>query len=135
MADTRASSRGEIARATSATRSAAAGSASVLRTALVGDGDQRRRRRSSARDRQCRARGAGTADEAASLVAQRGHELEVLTEEFNEARERLRAQRAAAAAAATVVAEAEAQLVILNDQIAGVAETAYTGAGLSSQAS
>ena len=73
-----------------------------------------------------------TADEAASLVAERGHQLEVLTEEFNEAREKQDAQQAAATAAATAVTEAEAQLTVLRDQLAGLAETAYTGTGLSS---
>ncbi|TFV66498.1 UNVERIFIED_ORG: NlpC/P60 family protein [Bacillus sp. AZ43] len=73
-----------------------------------------------------------TADEAASLVAERGHQLEVLTEEFNEAREKQNAQQAAAAAAATAVREAEAQLTVLRDQLAGLAKTAYTGPGLSS---
>jgi cell wall-associated NlpC family hydrolase len=74
----------------------------------------------------------GTADEAASIVAERGHQLEVLTEEFNEARERLGAQQAAAAAAAAEVAEAETQLAALSDQLAEVAEAAYTGSGLTS---
>ena len=74
----------------------------------------------------------GTADEAASMVAERGHQLEILTEEFNEARERLSAQQAAATAAAAEVADAETQLAALSDQLAVVAETAYTGSGLTS---
>ena len=74
----------------------------------------------------------GTAEEAASLVAERGHQLEALTEEYNEARERLGAQQASAAAAATQVVEAETQLAAVSDQLAGVAETAYTGSGLTS---
>src|ERR687893_269491 len=41
-----------------------------------------------------------SAAEAAALVAARGHELEVLTEDFNEAREVLAGQQAAAQAAA-----------------------------------
>ena len=72
-----------------------------------------------------------SADEAASLVAERGHQLEILTEEFNEAREMLNAQQAAASAAATAVSEAEVQLGVLRAQLAGLAETAYTGTGLS----
>lgn len=74
----------------------------------------------------------GTPQEAASLVAERGHQLEALTEKYNEARERLGAQQASAAAAATQVAEAETQLAAVSDQLAGVAETAYTGSGLTS---
>lgn len=73
---------------------------------------------------------AATADEAASLVAERGHELEVLTESYNEARERVEAQRAAATEARAEVARAEAQLTALMDAVAGVAQTAYTGGGL-----
>ena len=70
-----------------------------------------------------------TAEDAASLVAERGHQLEVLTEQFNEARENLETQQAAAAAAEDEVAAAEAELVVLGDQLAGVAQTAYTGDG------
>src|SRR5688572_9234707 len=40
-----------------------------------------------------------TAAEAAQLVAARGHDLEALAEQFNEAREVLRSQQAAAEAA------------------------------------
>jgi peptidoglycan DL-endopeptidase CwlO len=71
-----------------------------------------------------------TAEEAASLVAERGHQLEVLTEEFNEARETLEEHQAAAAAAEGEVAEAEAGLAALSDQLADVAQTAYTGDAL-----
>ena len=71
-------------------------------------------------------------NEVASLVAERGHELEVLTETFNEARETLSTQQAAVEAAAAEVAAAEAQLTSLSEQLAEVAVTAYTGTGLSS---
>ncbi|WP_231486916.1 C40 family peptidase [Candidatus Blastococcus massiliensis] len=73
---------------------------------------------------------AATAADAASLVAERGHELEVLTESFNEARENVEAQKAAASAAGAEVARAETQLVALSEAVAGVAQTAYTGRGL-----
>ena len=71
-----------------------------------------------------------TVEEAASLVAERGHQLEVLTEKFNEARETLDAQKAAAAAAEGDVVQAEADLAAVRDQLADVAQTAYTGDGL-----
>ncbi|WP_233517698.1 C40 family peptidase [Geodermatophilus marinus] len=71
-----------------------------------------------------------TAEDAASLVAERGHELEVLTEQFNEARENLESQQMAAAVAQDEVAAAEAALAALSDQLAAVAQTAYTGDGL-----
>ena len=73
-----------------------------------------------------------TPDEAASLVAERGHQLEALTEQYNESRELLAQQHAAATAAADQVAAAEAQVAALSDQLATVAETAYTGSALSS---
>ncbi|WP_241038534.1 C40 family peptidase [Blastococcus litoris] len=72
-----------------------------------------------------------TAEDAASLVAERGHQLEVLTEAFNEARENLEIQQAAAAAATADIANAEADLAALSDQLATVAQTAYAGDGLS----
>jgi cell wall-associated NlpC family hydrolase len=75
---------------------------------------------------------ATTGQQAAQLAAERGHELEVLTEDFNEARENLAQQQAAAAGAAAQLAEADAQLAALEDQIAAVAETAFTGDALGS---
>ncbi|TFV91481.1 NlpC/P60 family protein [Blastococcus sp. CT_GayMR16] len=74
----------------------------------------------------------GTAEEAASLVAERGHQLEALTEEFNEAREILATQQRAVSAAADQIAAADAELATLRDQLAGVAESAYTGGGMTS---
>ncbi|SET87433.1 C40 family peptidase [Geodermatophilus poikilotrophus] len=68
-----------------------------------------------------------TAAEAAALVAARGHELEVLTEDFNEARELLAGQQAAAQAAAAAVTEAEAAVDLARDSVVGVARTAFTG--------
>ena len=74
----------------------------------------------------------GPAEEAASLVAERGHQLEALTEEFNEARETLATQQRAVSAAADQVAAADTQLATLKDQLAGVAKSAYTGGGMTS---
>ncbi len=51
-----------------------------------------------------------TSREAADLVAARAHDLEVLTERFNEAREQLKATREAAATAAEELEAAEAAL-------------------------
>jgi cell wall-associated NlpC family hydrolase len=73
-----------------------------------------------------------TGERAAELAAERGHQLEALTEDFNEAREALAVQQGAAAAATAQVAAADAQLAALSDQLHVVAETAYAGEGLSS---
>ncbi len=64
-----------------------------------------------------------TAADAAALVAARGHELEVLTEEFNEARETLAGQQAAAAA----VTEAQKAVTAAQESLVGVARSAFTG--------
>src|SRR3954451_1932268 len=74
----------------------------------------------------------GTSAEAAQLVAARGHDLEVITEKFNEARETLAAQQAAAQAAAAQVEQATAALAAAKQQVRGIARTAYTGDGLGS---
>ncbi|HEY4603418.1 MAG TPA: C40 family peptidase [Blastococcus sp.] len=74
----------------------------------------------------------GTSAEAAQLVAARGHDLEVVTEKFNEARETLAAQQAAAQAAAAQVEQATAALAAAKQQVRGIARTAYTGDGLGS---
>ena len=68
-----------------------------------------------------------TSAEAAALVAARAHDLEVLTEQFNEAREQLGATRAAAARAAEELVAAEAGLVQARDRVRVVAHSAYTG--------
>ena len=68
-----------------------------------------------------------TAAAAAALVAARGHELEVLTEDFNEARELLAGQQATAQAAAAAVTEAQAAVDRAQDSVVGVARTAFTG--------
>ncbi len=73
-----------------------------------------------------------SAAEAARLVAARGHELEVVTERFNEAREGLAAQQAAAEAAAATLAEAQAAVDAARRQVVGIARSAYTGDSMGS---
>ncbi|MFW3172083.1 NlpC/P60 family protein, partial [Geodermatophilus sp. CPCC 206100] len=74
----------------------------------------------------------GTAQEAARLVAERGHQLEVVTEQFNEARVELDARRRAADEAAAAVAGAQAAVDAAQGQVAGVARTAFTGESMGS---
>ena len=74
----------------------------------------------------------GTAAEAAELVAARGHDLEALSETFNEARETLKAQQAAAQAAQVELDRATAALAQAQENVRGIARTAYTGEGLNS---
>jgi peptidoglycan DL-endopeptidase CwlO len=73
-----------------------------------------------------------TAAEAAELVAARGHELEVVTEQFNEARETLVAQHAAAEAAIAEAEDAQAAVLAAQQGVVGVARSAYTGESMSS---
>ena len=73
-----------------------------------------------------------TSAEAAELVAARGHELEVVTERFNEARETLAAQQVAAQAAAAQLQQAAAALTTAQAQVRGIARSAWTGEGLGS---
>jgi peptidoglycan DL-endopeptidase CwlO len=68
-----------------------------------------------------------TSAEAAALVAERAHDLEVVTERFNEAREQLRVTQDAAAQAARDVAAAETALAAARDQVRSVARGAWTG--------
>jgi cell wall-associated NlpC family hydrolase len=77
-------------------------------------------------------RNPATSEEAAELVADASHELEFVTEEFNEAREVLRRQKAEVAEAEQTAAEAEEELASLDGQIRELARTAYTGDSLSS---
>ncbi|MCZ2807173.1 C40 family peptidase [Modestobacter sp. VKM Ac-2983] len=70
-------------------------------------------------------------EQATQLVADATHELEVVTEEFNEAQETLAEQQAAAAAAGRAVADAQAQLAALDEQVRRVARSAFTGEHLS----
>ena len=73
-----------------------------------------------------------TPGQAAELVAARGHELEVVTEEFNEAREALVAQRSVAEAAEAQLAQATAALGTAQQQVRGIARSAYTGESIGS---
>jgi cell wall-associated NlpC family hydrolase len=73
-----------------------------------------------------------TPAQAAELVAARGHELEVITEQFNQARENLTAQQAAAQAAAAQLEQATAALAGAQQSVRGIARSAWTGEGLSS---
>jgi peptidoglycan DL-endopeptidase CwlO len=73
-----------------------------------------------------------TAAEAAALVAARGHDLEVMTEQFNEAREALAAQQGAAQAAAAAVTEAQAAVTAAQQQVRGIARSAFTGDSMGS---
>lgn len=68
-----------------------------------------------------------TAAEAAQLIAAKGHELEVVTEDFNTAREELAADQAAAAQAATDAAAAQQAYSGAQQSVTSVARTAYTG--------
>jgi cell wall-associated NlpC family hydrolase len=70
---------------------------------------------------------ATTPEQAAQLVADADHQLEVVTEQVNEAREVLALQQLSAAAARQEVEAAEAQLGTLDGQIRQVARSAYTG--------
>ena len=71
-----------------------------------------------------------TATEAAQLVAARGHDLEVVTEKFNEARATLETQRAAAIAAKATLDQAAAALAAAQQQVRGIARSAWTSDGL-----
>jgi cell wall-associated NlpC family hydrolase len=73
-----------------------------------------------------------TSAEAALLVAARGHELEVISEQFNEARVALAAQHEAATAAVATMEQATAELAAAQQHVRGLARTAYTGEGLGS---
>jgi peptidoglycan DL-endopeptidase CwlO len=68
-----------------------------------------------------------TSRQAAELVAARAHDLEVLTEQFNEARERLTATQESAARAAEELAAAQAALTGARDHVRAVARGAWTG--------
>jgi cell wall-associated NlpC family hydrolase len=68
-----------------------------------------------------------TSQQAADLVAARAHDLEVLTEQFNEAREQLQATQQAAALAADELESAEADLATARSHVRAVARSAWTG--------
>ena len=71
-----------------------------------------------------------TSAEVAQLVAARGHELEVITEQFNDARVTLEAQQETAKAAVATMEQATAELAAAQQQIRGLARSAYTGEAL-----
>jgi peptidoglycan DL-endopeptidase CwlO len=73
-----------------------------------------------------------TSAEAAALVAAKAHELEAVTEQFNEAREALAAQHAAAEAAIAQLKQAQDALATAQQQVRGVARAAYTGESMGS---
>src|SRR5688572_2218280 len=74
----------------------------------------------------------GTSAEVAELIAARGHELEVISEQFNGARVTLAAQQEAARAAVATMEQATADLAAAQQHVRGLARIAYTGEGLGS---
>ena len=72
-----------------------------------------------------------TSAEAAALIAERGHELEVVTEEFHAATDALAAQQQAADQAAAALAAADATVAEARSHVRDVARSAYTGQSLS----
>jgi cell wall-associated NlpC family hydrolase len=74
---------------------------------------------------------ATTPEQATQLVADANHELEVVTEQLNDAQNTLAQQQAAAAAAGQSLAAAQAQMAALDDQMRQVARSAFTGENLS----
>ena len=75
---------------------------------------------------------AASAEQATQLVADANHELEVVTEQLNDARETLAQQQAAADAAGQAVAGAQAQLAALDGQMRQVARNAFTSRNVTS---
>ncbi|RFU22530.1 C40 family peptidase [Geodermatophilus marinus] len=73
---------------------------------------------------------AATPEQAVQLVARAGHELEVVSEQVNEARETLAGRQAAAEAAHVAAVTARRQLHGLDGQIRQVARSAFTGENL-----
>src|SRR3954447_12573893 len=72
-----------------------------------------------------------TSAEAAQLGAGRGHDLEVVSEQVNEAREQLALRQATAAHAAQQVVVADAAVTSARQQVRSLARDAYTGGRLS----
>ncbi|MCZ2811231.1 C40 family peptidase [Modestobacter sp. VKM Ac-2979] len=73
-----------------------------------------------------------TSQEAAELIAARGHDLEVVTEKMHEATDVLTSMKAASDAAAAELVAAEAAVVEARDHVRQVARSAFTGEQLSS---
>src|SRR4051794_11264440 len=74
---------------------------------------------------------ATTSQQAAALVAERAHQLEVVTEQFNDARVQLEAKQAEAVQAGDRVTAAEAAVATAREHVRDVARSAYTGDSLS----
>ena len=74
---------------------------------------------------------ATSSEQATQLVADATHELEVVTEQLNEAEETLAQQQAATDAAGRAVADTQAQLAALDAQMRQLARSAFTGQNLS----
>ena len=74
---------------------------------------------------------AATPEQATQLVSDANHELEVVTEQLNEAQETLVQQQAAADAAGQAVTATQAQLAALDVQMRQIARSAFTGENLS----
>jgi parvulin-like peptidyl-prolyl isomerase len=66
---------------------------------------------------------------AAQLVAESSHELEVVSEQLNEAKVQLEQQQAAVALADQAAADAQAQRDALDGQVRQIARSAYTSEG------
>lgn len=73
---------------------------------------------------------ATTPEQAMQRVAEASHQLEVLTEELNEARVLLEQKQASASSAQQAAEDVQARLDALDSQIRQLARTAYTGEGL-----
>jgi cell wall-associated NlpC family hydrolase len=71
------------------------------------------------------------AAQAAQLVADASHQLEIVSEQVNEAKVELERQQAAAATADQTAAEAQTRLDALDGQIRQLARSAYTNDGFS----
>jgi cell wall-associated NlpC family hydrolase len=69
--------------------------------------------------------------EVTQLIAARAHDLEVVTEQFNTAREALATQQAAAQQAAAQVAAADGVVAAAREHVRDVARSAFTGDQLS----
>jgi cell wall-associated NlpC family hydrolase len=73
----------------------------------------------------------GDATDVAQQVADANHQLEVVTEQLNEAKVQLERQQASVASADQAAADAQAKLSSLDGQIRQLARSAYTGEGFS----
>jgi cell wall-associated NlpC family hydrolase len=74
----------------------------------------------------------GSAQEASALMAARSHDLEAVTEQYNDARATLETQQAAADAAGAALAQAQQTLTDARAQVVGIARSAFTSNDMSS---